>query len=356
MAGLARSDPGKGAVSFIVATMFYLFICMTVQTTHRGGGHDDVVDRGEGNADINGTRGVMAQATITLVQSQDAFRSRPAVDKQRISGSKSSAFMAGITCRATGKISAPHQYVMGVGAVLLMTAKVSAVTGNTLVVAGMARGTSLQGAIRRGVVASLTIVCGMHLTRADEGGRCSAVTPTTVGSGWRGSHVGRHLGGMVMGMTIKIAAMTGLTASPLSLASCTTDASSSGRAVTGLATKTGMSLPRCYIGGRGRRSVAADAQRHGDHIVAMLMTVEIGAVTGRTGSPGGLATGTAGQQTIAAAVTCCAAKGGVGLTASHVRRRCRCMAVQAQGYRGQRMTMCMCGEVGAVAGLTSTTR
>lgn len=53
MAGLAGSNPRKGAVTLIVAAMFSSPVVVAIETTHRTSAHNNIVDRGKSDADID---------------------------------------------------------------------------------------------------------------------------------------------------------------------------------------------------------------------------------------------------------------------------------------------------------------
>lgn len=142
--------------------------------------------------------------------------------------------MTGITSLSPGKIGRPHQYIVGRRAVLQMAAKVSAMAGDALVVAGVAGCAALQSAIVGRIMAGLTTVGRMHLARADK--RCAggAMTAGAVRRVRRCGHIRRHLQSMIMRMAIKVGAVAGLAAFSLALTRGDTDSQTGRAAVTGL--------------------------------------------------------------------------------------------------------------------------
>lgn len=98
---------------------------------------------------------------------------------------------------------------------------------------------------------------------------------------------------MILGMTIKIRAVTRLACCSSCLAAGAADQSSCRSAMASQAGKPGVSLFTCHIGGRGRSCVTAHAQWNCIHSVAMLMATKITEMTGLAICAGGLAAGAA---------------------------------------------------------------
>lgn len=291
MATLAGGNPVKGTVTLVVPPMLDNLLGMTVQTGNSGPVLNHIDHRGEAGLNVDGTGGVMAQTAIVLVQGQNAVRTTPGIVKQRICRTKAASSMAGVARSTTGKIRSPHQYVMGRTVVLQMADKVSGMAGNTLVVTVVAQGAALQGSVCR-VMTGLASVHGMNLTPGGKRCRGGGMTAHAVG-GVRGrGHIHRHLWPdivtMVMAMTVKVLSVAGRAAFSLNLARGISKAETSGIAVAGLTVQDAMRLTR---GSEGRRrgTVAVQAQGNRCHHMPMLMAIEIATVTGRTGSPSGLA-------------------------------------------------------------------
>jgi len=107
-------------------------------------------------------------------------------------------------------------------------------------------------------------------------------TGQTVRSYRRVCRIHPHCSGMVMGMAIKIGAMTGLTVRPIHLTTSTAEQGPGCGTVAGLATQSGMGLTCGNIRGSSRCSMTIDAQGDCGHAVGMGMAIEIHAMAGLT--------------------------------------------------------------------------
>lgn len=170
---------------------------------------------------------------------------------------------------------------MGGCIVLQMTTEVTGVAGNTLIVAGVTLGATLQGPVCR-VVAGLASVRGMDLGPGGKRSLSRGMTPNAV-CGVRGSgHIHRHLRTDVitvaMAVAVKVGRMTRRAGLVLTFTCRGTEQYARGVVVTGLTAQGSVGLTRtnkrC-----GCRVVTIKAEVHRSHRVGMLMVIEIADVT-----------------------------------------------------------------------------
>lgn len=117
----------------------------------------------------------------------------------------------------------------------------------------------------------------MNFTHAHKRCRRRRVTVGAIGHSRSGSRIYLDIGTVIMAMTIKVAAMTGLAVDPGNtlLAGGTADQCASGIAVAGQAARLIMNLTCGHIGCRGGIGMTAHAQGHRIHGVCMAMSIKV---------------------------------------------------------------------------------
>lgn len=167
-----------------------------------------------------------------------------------------------------------------------MTSDIGRVTGNALTTSEVSGGTANQGAIQS-AVAGITSQTGMRLAGGDKRWRGRGVMAgcRTVDCFRRGCRVYLHQVGMIMGMGSKVSHVAGLAISTGHLACRIANPGTGCAAVTGLTTKTGMSLSGCHIRCGGGGSMTTDTECYRSHRMGMTVAIEIGAMTGITIGP-----------------------------------------------------------------------